>query len=78
MTQPRRRAGRPPAGRKPGETVRNYPQVSFRLPEEVKDQIQRLAELRSQPQWRVVCDAVECYLRELPPDERRYIENRRR
>jgi hypothetical protein len=68
---PRRRIGRPPAGTRPGERVKDYPQVSLRLPEEIKARLQRLSALRSQPQWRIVCDAIECYLRELAPEERR-------
>ena len=68
---PRRPIGRPPAGSRPGEKVTDYPQVAMRLPEEIKDSLRRLSHVRSQPQWRIICDAIECYLRELAPDERR-------
>jgi hypothetical protein len=65
------RIGRPPAGARPGERVTDYPQVSMRLPVEIRDSLRDLSAMRSQPQWRIVCDAIGCYLRDLPAAERR-------
>ena len=61
--------GRPPAGRG-GERVKDYPQVSVRLPADVKQKLRALGVIRKQPQWRLIVDAVACYLRDLPPRDR--------
>jgi predicted DNA-binding protein len=68
-----KRIGRPPAGER-GERVKDYPQVSVRLPRVVRDRLLALSQLRSQPQWRLIVDSVECYLRDLAPEERREVE----
>ena len=59
------KVGRPPAGDR-GERVKDYPQVSFRLPKPARDKLVALSLIRKQPQWRVVVESVECYLRDLP------------
>lgn len=59
------RVGRPPAGDR-GERVKDYPQVSFRLPKESRDKLVALSTVRKQPQWRLIVESVECYLRDLP------------
>lgn len=64
-----RKVGRPPAG-DGGERVKDYPQVSFRLPTSVREKLLALSKVRRQPQWRLVVDAIECYLRDLPRQER--------
>jgi hypothetical protein len=66
------KVGRPPAG-DGGERVKDYPQVSFRLPREVRDKLLALSQVRKQPQWRLVVESVECYLRDLPRTERTQI-----
>ena len=38
-----RRIGRPPAGARDGEKVKDYPQLSIRLPGEVKARLQALS-----------------------------------
>jgi predicted DNA-binding protein len=63
------KVGRPPAGDR-GERVKDYPQVSFRLPKDVRDKLVALSKVRKQPQWRLIVDSVECYLRDLPRSER--------
>jgi hypothetical protein len=73
MRTPSKRAtvnkvGRPPAGND-GERVKDYPQVSFRLPKESRDKLVALSQVRKQPQWRLIVDSVECYLRDLPRRE---------
>jgi hypothetical protein len=70
----RRRVGRPPAGARVGEKVKDYPQLSIRLPEDVKAKLQALSLLAARPQWRIITDAIECYLRELPEAERRMVD----
>jgi hypothetical protein len=68
-----RRPGRPPAGDR-GERVKDYPQVSVRLPRDIRDKLIVLGQLRAQPQWRLIVDAVECYFRDLTTEERRQVQ----
>jgi predicted DNA-binding protein len=70
----RRRIGRPPAGAREGEKVKDYPQLSIRLPTEVKAKLQALSLLASRPQWRIITDAIDCYIRERSDSERRMVE----
>jgi predicted DNA-binding protein len=69
-----RRIGRPPAGARAGERVKDYPQLSIRLPGEVKAKLQALSAVASRPQWRIITDAIECYVRDRSDAERRMIE----
>ncbi len=69
----RRRIGRPPAGAREGEKVKDYPQLSIRVPGEVKARLQALSAVKARPQWRIITDAIDCYLRERPEDERKRI-----
>jgi hypothetical protein len=66
------RVGRPPAG-DDGERVKDYPQVSFRLPKSARDTLVALSQVRKQPQWRLVVDSVECYVRDLPKKQQTQI-----
>jgi hypothetical protein len=70
----RRRIGRPPAGARAGEKVKDYPQLSIRLPGEVKAKLQALSVISSRPQWRIITEAIECYLRERSEAERRLVD----
>jgi predicted DNA-binding protein len=70
----RRRIGRPPAGAREGEKVKDYPQLSIRLPTEVKAKLQALSLIASRPQWRIVTDAIDCYVRERSDAERRMVD----
>jgi len=66
------KVGRPPAGDR-GERVKDYPQVSFRLPKAARDKLVALSTVRKQPQWRLIVESVECYLRDLPRQEQAQI-----
>jgi predicted DNA-binding protein len=70
----RRRIGRPPAGAREGEKVKDYPQLSIRLPAEARAKLQALSLVSSRPQWRLISEAIECYLRERPETEQRMVE----
>ncbi len=59
------RVGRPPAG-DGGERVKDYPQVSFRLPRIARDKLVALSKVTKQPQWRLIVESVDRYLRGLP------------
>jgi predicted DNA-binding protein len=74
VTKPRRRIGRPPAGARAGEKVKDYPQLSIRLPDDVKAKLQAISLIASRPQWRIITDAIECYLRERSDAERRMVD----
>ena len=68
-----RRIGRPPAGAREGEKVKDYPQLSIRLPAEIKAKLQALSVISSRPQWRLISDAIECYLRDRPEAEQKMV-----
>ena len=66
--------GRPPAGAREGEKVKDYPQLSVRLPADMKAKLNALSLVTKLPQWRLVSEAIECYLRECSEHERRLVE----
>jgi len=66
------KVGRPPAG-DGGERVKDYPQVSFRMPQPSRDKLIALSKVRQTPQWRLLVESVECYFRDLPARERAQI-----
>lgn len=70
----RRRIGRPPAGARDGEKVKDYPQLSIRLPSDVKAKLHALSLVASRPQWRIITDAIEVYLSDRTESERRMVE----
>jgi predicted DNA-binding protein len=55
--------------------VKDYPQLSIRLPADVKAKLQALSLIGARPQWRIITDAIECFLRERPEAERRMVED---
>ena len=73
-TKPRRRAGRPPAGAKEGEKVKDYPQLSVRLPIELKARLNALSAVTGLAQWRVIVEAINCFFHELPPTDRELVD----
>lgn len=66
----KRRHGRPPAGKNPGERVTEYPRFALRLPVTTHQRIQALAKASRLPQWRVLCDAIDTYIAQLPDEQR--------
>src|SRR6266853_2024740 len=73
-TPPRRRAGRPPAGAREGEKVKDYPQLSVRLPVEMKARLNALSAVTGLSQWRVIVEAIDCLWNGLPPTDRDLVE----
>jgi predicted DNA-binding protein len=69
----RRRAGRPPAGSN-GEKVRDYPQLSVRLPHEFKARLNALSAVTGLAQWRVIVEALNCFVHDLPPTDRALVD----
>jgi predicted DNA-binding protein len=70
----RRRAGRPPAGARAGEKVKDYPQLSIRVPVEMKARLNALSAVTGLAQWRVIVEAIECFLHDLPPTDRELVD----
>jgi hypothetical protein len=69
----RRRIGRPPAGARAGERVKDYPQLSVRVPGDVKARLQAISLVSARPQWRIITDAIDCYLRDRTDAERQRV-----
>jgi predicted DNA-binding protein len=70
----RRRAGRPPAGAREGEKVKDYPQLSIRVPVEMKARLNALSAVTGLAQWRVIVEAIDCFLEDLPPTDRELVD----
>jgi len=69
----RRRIGRPPAGARAGERVKDYPQLSVRVPGDVKAKLQAISLVSARPQWRIITEAIDCYLRDRTDAERQQV-----
>ena len=69
----RRRAGRPPAGAKDGEKVKDYPQLSIRVPVEFKARLNALSAVTGLAQWRVIVEAINCFFQDLPATDRELV-----
>ncbi len=70
----RRRVGRPPAGARDGEKVKDYPQLSVRVPIEMKARLNALSAVTGLAQWRVIVEALECFVVALPPKDRELVD----
>ena len=68
-----RRIGRPPAGAREGEKVKDYPQLSIRLPADARATLQALSLISARSQWRVITDAIDCYLHDLPDSQQQMV-----
>ena len=75
VSKQRARIGRPPAGARAGEKVKDYPQLSIRLPGDVKAKLHALSVIGSRPQWRIVSDAIDCYLDQRSDTERQLVND---
>lgn len=72
--RPKRRAGRPPAGARDGERVKDYPQLSIRVPIEMKARLNALSAVTGLSQWRVIVEAIDCFWSDLPPTDRELVK----
>ena len=70
---PRRRAGRPPAGAREGERVKDYPQLSVRVPAEMKARLNALSAVTGLAQWRVIVEAIDCFHHDMSPNDRELV-----
>jgi predicted DNA-binding protein len=69
----RRRPGRPPAGARAGERVKDYPQVSIRVPSEMKARLNAISAVTGLAQWRVFVEAIDCFVRDLSASDRNLV-----
>src|SRR5438552_17993492 len=74
VSKERRRIGRPPAGAREGEKVKDYPQLSIRVPAEIKAKLHALSMISGRPQWRLITDAIDCYLLARPEADQRMVD----
>jgi predicted DNA-binding protein len=70
----RRRVGRPPAGAKEGEKVKDYPQLSIRVPIEFKARLNAMSAVTGLAQWRVIVEAIDCAFEDLSPTDRELVD----
>jgi predicted DNA-binding protein len=70
----RRRVGRPPAGAKHGERVKDYPQLSIRVPAEFKARLNALSAVTGMSQWRVIVQAINCFFEDLPVTDKELVD----
>src|SRR5437588_10465819 len=70
----RRRAGRPPAGAREGEKVKDYPQLSIRVPIEMKARLNALSAVTGLAQWRLIVEAIDCFFQDLPDNDRELVD----
>jgi len=70
----RRRVGRPPAGARDGEKVKDYPQLSIRVPNEFKARLNALSVVTGLAQWRVIVEAINCFFHDLPDTDRELVD----
>jgi predicted DNA-binding protein len=70
----KRRAGRPPAGAREGEKVKDYPQLSIRVPLEMKARLNALSVVTGLSQWRLIVEAIDCFFSDLPPTDKELVD----
>ena len=70
----RRRVGRPPAGAREGEKVKDYPQLSIRVPVEMKARLNALSAVTGLAQWRLIVEAIDCFFDDLPDNDRDLVD----
>ena len=54
--------------------MKDYPQLSIRVPADVKAKLQALSVISARPQWRLITDAIECYLKTQSDHERLLVD----
>jgi hypothetical protein len=59
-----------------GERLRDYPAVTIRIPPDTRAMLKALCARRRVPAWQMLRHMVVCFVRRLPPPERRRIIQR--
>ena len=74
LSKDRRRIGRPPAGAREGEKVKDYPQLSIRVPLEFKARLNALSAVTGLAQWRLITEAIDCLFDRLPDADQALVD----
>jgi predicted DNA-binding protein len=54
--------------------MRDYPQLSVRVPPETKLRLGALGVMQSKPQWRIVLESIECLIGSLSESDQRMLK----
>ena len=54
--------------------MREYPQLSVRVPVGFKARLNALSAVTGLAQWRVIVEAIDCFLHDLPPTDRALVD----
>lgn len=73
-----RKRGRPRGGVRRGERLRDYPSLTVRIPPDTRATLKALSARRGIPTWQMLRHLVVCFVRRLPPAERRRVMQRSR
>jgi predicted DNA-binding protein len=57
-----------------GEKVKDYPQLSIRVPQEMKARLNAVSAVTGLAQWRVIVEAINCFIQDLPPQDRDLVD----
>jgi hypothetical protein len=68
--KPSRGVGRPPAGARSGERVKDYPQLSVRMPPDALSSLTALSAVFREPQWRILHRAIQGIIKDLSVNDR--------
>jgi len=68
--------GRPAAGVRPGERVRDYPMLNVRIPPDTHAMLRVLSDEHGMPQWQMLRRVVAFFVQELPAGTRRLVRRR--
>lgn len=71
-----RKRGRPRGGVRPGERLRDYPVLTVRVPPDTRAMFTALCTRKRVPRWLMLRHLIVCFVRSLPPHERRRIVER--
>jgi hypothetical protein len=72
--KPHVKRGRKPSGKGGSSIVETYPAFTVRLPPDVKYRLQAGAMIKRLSQARLIEEALEAWLKQLPRDERKRID----
>ena len=53
--------------------MKDYPQLSIRVPVEMKARLNALSAVTGLSQWRLVVEAIDCFVSDLPPTDRELV-----
>ncbi len=68
--------GRPPAAPDHGANPKtsSWPRIAINAPPGLRETVAALSALEGRPVWRIIADAVALYVKNLPTEDRRYVE----